>query len=223
MKKHVIIVAGGSGKRMGTDIPKQFLPLNGKAILMHTIDLFYKYYPSINIILVLPKNQIDYWKSLCTGQNFNRKHKIVEGGETRFYSVKNGLLQINDGLVAIHDGVRPFVSIDVISRLFNKAAESANAVPVISINESVRIVDDKTNTAFDRQRIKLVQTPQVFKTEEIKKAYAQDYKPDFTDDATVYESSGEKVCLVEGNKENIKITTSFDLLFAKALFNAKKA
>ncbi len=219
MKKNVIIVAGGSGMRMGADIPKQFLLLKGKAILMHTIDLFYKYDPAINIVLVLPKSQIDYWKNLCASQNYNIKHRIVEGGETRFYSVKNGLNHVEEGFVAIHDGVRPMLSIDLIDKLFNTAIEKGNAIPAVGINESLRIFDENSNKTIDRQSIKIVQTPQVFRVDEIKMSYTQAYKSEFTDDASVLESMDYEINLVEGDKKNIKITTSFDLLLVEALIN----
>lgn len=217
MKKSVIIVAGGIGKRMRADIPKQFLLLNRKPILMHAIDCFYNFKNDIAVILVLPSNQIDYWKTLCSGHNFKTIHEIVEGGETRFHSVKNALAFVNDGIVAIHDGVRPFASKQMITRLFEGGISKSNAIPVIEITESLRIEDEESNYPLNRSKIKIVQTPQVFRTELIKKAYSQKYNSNFTDDATVLESIGEKINLIEGDKENIKITTSYDLSLAKEL------
>ncbi len=217
MKKSVVIVAGGVGKRMKADIPKQFLLLNRKPILMHAIECFYNFKNDIDVILVLPSDQIDYWKTLCSGHNFKIIHNIVEGGETRFHSVKNALAFVNDGIVAIHDGVRPFVSKQMINRLFESSVTKNNAIPVIKISESLRFEDEDSNYPLNRSKVIIVQTPQVFSAELIKKAYSQKYNSNFTDDATVLESIGEKINLVKGEKENIKITTSYDLSLAKEL------
>lgn len=218
MKKYLIIAAGGTGVRMNTDIIKQFIILVYKPILMFTIDTFYKYDNSINIILALPENHIQLWKVLCIKHKFLIKHEIVVGGETRFHSIKNALEFVdNDSLVAIHDAVRPFVSIDTINNCFNKAESDGNAIPVIDVVESIRFADEKSNKPIDRTKIKIVQTPQVFHSNIIKKAYKKSKSSDFTDDASVLEALGHKINLVEGNKENIKITTPIDLLYGEVL------
>lgn len=218
MEKYVVIVAGGSGKRMGADIPKQFLEIAGRPVLMHTIERFKTYCEDIDIITVLPENQLLYWVELKEKHSFSVPHTLVKGGSNRFYSVKNGLKFVSEnGLVAIHDGVRPFVSIETIKRCFDTAARLGNAIPVISPTESLRQLNDSGSHAINRLMIKQVQTPQVFNAKVLKSAYKQDYVADFTDDATVVERSGEKINLVEGNRENIKITNPEDLLFSAAL------
>jgi 2-C-methyl-D-erythritol 4-phosphate cytidylyltransferase len=218
LKKYIIIVAGGIGRRMNGNIPKQFLLLKGKPVLFYTIEIFYKYSSDIPIILVLPQDQIIRWKELCFQYQLNIPHQIVEGGITRFHSVKNGLSEIKETcLVGIHDGARPLVSLQTISHTFEMAERKGNAVPVISVNESLRIVNEKGNQSINRETIKIIQTPQCFHSELIKKAYDQEYKESFTDDATVLETMGEKINLVEGNIENIKITNPIDLLFAENL------
>jgi 2-C-methyl-D-erythritol 4-phosphate cytidylyltransferase len=220
LKKHLIIVAGGSGTRMNNKIPKQFLLIARKPILFHTIQAFYNYSHTLNIILVLPFSQIDRWKKLCKKYHFNIPHHIVEGGYTRFDSVRNGLNSIHEaGLIAVHDGVRPLVSTKTISNIFNAAEKHGTAIPVIDVNESLRIVSDKTNESVIRSNYKIVQTPQCFKSDILKKAYHQIFNETFTDDASVVEKSGEKIFLVEGNIENIKITTTLDLLIAETLIN----
>ena len=218
MKLYVIIVAGGSGKRMGAEIPKQFLELAGRPVLMHTIERFKSFNDAIEIITVLPENQLRHWLDLQKKYSFNVLQTLVKGGSTRFLSVKNGLKFVNvPGLVAIHDGVRPFVSNDTIKRCFETAEKLGNAVPAISPTESLRILTDQGSTPINRQNVKQIQTPQVFNSELIKKAYLQEYRPEFTDDATVLEMMGEKINLIEGNRENIKITNPEDLLISTAL------
>lgn len=219
MKYYAVIVAGGSGKRMGSEIPKQFLPLHGKPVLMHTIERFAKYRPDMIIVLVLPAHQIDRWHDLCKEHNFTIEHKIVHGGRTRFYSVKNGLNQIqDDGVVAIHDGVRPLVSRQTINRTYIEAAAYGSAIPVTDSTQSVRIIDDGgISHAVNRSSIVLVQTPQVFKTSLILSAYEQPYNEMFTDDASVVEAAGAHVHLTHGNIENVKITTKDDMLYAEAV------
>ncbi len=210
--KTVIIVAGGTGKRMQADIPKQFSELKSKPILMHTIEVFVNYDRHINIIVVLPENQMKVWKQMCKEHNFNIVHQTVAGGVTRFDSVKNGLeLAPDEGLVAVHDGVRPLVNVQTIRRCFEKAERTGAAIPVVDIVESIRKVDGNDNEAVNRNLYKAVQTPQVFDVQILKAAYRQDYVPTFTDDASVVEAFGHKISIVEGNKENIKITTPFDL------------
>lgn len=220
MQKSVIIVAGGSGKRMGTETPKQFLLLKSKPILMHTIACFYAFDSAIEILLVLPKEHISVWQQLCVEHNFNIKHQITEGGSERFYSVKNGLEKINNnGIVAIHDGVRPLVSKETIARCFKKADEIGAAIPVMPVVESLRKVDGESSKSVNRSEYVSVQTPQCFNIELIKSAYQQDFSNTFTDDASVVEKFGHQVSLVNGNIENIKITSPQDLILAEYLLN----
>jgi len=218
MQKYVIIVAGGKGLRMGGEIPKQFIPVGGKPVLMHTINAFYKYDPNIHIILVLPKEQQEYWRNLCDEYNFSIIHHIASGGDTRFHSVKSGLQLVGEeGIVGIHDGVRPFVSEQVIADCYTQAVEKEAVIPVIDVVETVREIEKDISKTVDRNNYKLVQTPQVFTVSLLKDAYRQDYVNTFTDDASVVEATGKKVFLVKGNRENIKITTPFDLKVAKVL------
>jgi 2-C-methyl-D-erythritol 4-phosphate cytidylyltransferase len=218
MKKFALIVAGGSGSRMKLSMPKQFIELCGKPILMHTIEAFYRFDHSLNFILMLPAQQFDYWKQLCKKYDFTILHQVVAGGETRFHSVKNGLSAIpEEGMVAIHDGVRPLVSHETIARCFDTAARYGNAIPCFPVYETVRQIDGDTNAMIDRSLLRLVQTPQVFSCSLIKKAFEQPFDPDFTDDASVLERTGAKIQLVEGNRENIKITDSLDLVIVEAI------
>lgn len=219
--RYVIIVAGGKGLRMGADIPKQFLKLKGKPILMHTLERFKNTIPSIKIILALPKNQKDYWEGLCVEYNFSIPYQLVNGGETRFHSVKNALALVNENsVVAIHDGVRPLVSKSTILNCFNEAEALGNAIPTVDVVESIREVSSagSSNNAVSRDNYKLVQTPQCFTSALILKAYNQAYNPFFTDDASVVEGLGESINLIAGNRENIKITTPEDLVIGEALF-----
>jgi len=221
MQLYALIVAGGSGKRMQAETPKQFIELAGKPVLMRTIERFKAFDNSIEIITVLPENQIEYWTSIQIKYSFSIKHTIAKGGATRFHSVKNGLNFVSEhGLVAIHDGVRPFVSNDTIKRCFETAEKLGNAIPVVTISESLRMVKDEGNSPIDRQMIRAMQTPQTFNASIIKKAYQQEYRHEFTDDATVLEALGEKINLVEGNRENIKITNPEDLLISNALLTS---
>lgn len=214
----VIIVAGGKGLRMGADLPKQFLPIGGKPVLMHTLEAFHKADAAMRLILVLPKSQQDYWKSLCEEYAFSIPHQVTDGGETRFHSVKNGLALVDEeGLVGVHDGVRPFASIEVIRRCYAEAARYKAVVPVIDVVETVRMVQGDDSRTVDRNLYKLGQTPQVFDVTLLKQAYHQSYIPGFTDDASVVEAYGEKIHLTEGNRENIKITTPFDLKIAETI------
>ena len=218
MKKYIIIVAGGKGLRMGGDIPKQFLPVCGKPVLMRTLEAFHVYDASIHLILVLPVSQQAYWKQLCEEYQFNLAHEIADGGETRFHSVKNGLALIKeDGLVGVHDGVRPFVSQEVIARCYDEALSLKAVIPVIGVVETVRHLTEGGSETVPRDQYKLVQTPQVFDVALLRRAYEQTYTDMFTDDASVVEALGEKVYLVEGNRENIKLTTPFDLKLAELL------
>jgi len=216
--KIAIIVAGGKGLRMQADIPKQFIELCGKPVLMYTLEAFHRYNTSIQLIVVLPATQIDFWKFLCKKHYFELNHKIVSGGQTRYQSVKNGLKVINESaMIAVHDGVRPFVSIQTIARCFEDADKYGSAIPVMDLEESIRQVDESGSLSIDRTSYKLVQTPQVFNSEILKKAYEQSFSPLFTDDASVVEALGTKIHLVEGNRENIKITTGFDIVLAETI------
>ena len=211
----VIIVAGGKGLRMGADIPKQFLPIDGKPILMHTIERFHTYDPTMQIVVVLPAAQIDYWRTLCRQHAFTTPYDIAEGGETRFHSVGNGLQLVTPDrrLIGVHDGVRPHVSADVIARCYQTAAHSGAAIPVVDVFETLRHVHpDSSSTTVPRSDYRLVQTPQVFDAQLLRRAYGQPFSPQFTDDASVVEALGHTITLVEGNRENIKITTPNDLM-----------
>lgn len=213
-----IIVAGGVGLRMGHDLPKQFLPIGGRPILMHTIECFHSFDVTMKIILVLPSTQFAYWNALCRKHKFEIAHQLVAGGNTRYQSVKNGLMHIGDkGVVSIHDGVRPFVSEETIQRCFHAARESGSAIPVMEVVESIRKVEGQRSETRPRNFYRTVQTPQVFKVSLIKNAYESPYSPDFTDDASVVEAAGYDITLVEGNRENIKITSPFDLVVADAM------
>lgn len=224
MQKYVIIMAGGLGLRMGGDIPKQFLLLDGKPIIIHALERFRELDSNIEPIVVLPESQIDEWRKLCTKYNFTTTHSVTSGGAERFYSVKNGLkLTSADSLIAIHDGVRPLVSDSTISRCFETAEKEGNAIPVIATSESVREITSATESRpLDRNSIKLVQTPQVFRSELLYQAYDCGFSPHFTDDATVVERLGVKINLVEGNRENIKITTAEDMLIAETFIKTFK-
>lgn len=218
MKHTALIVAGGKGLRMGSELPKQFLPIGGKPVLMHTLEAFHRFDSAIDLILVLPEEQQGYWKQLCEKHRFTIRHLIANGGETRFHSVKNGLALVSGGgLVGVHDGVRPFVSQEVIRRCYDRAATEKAVIPVVDVVETVRQVTESGSRTVNRDDYKLVQTPQVFDADLLRRAYAQDFKPFFTDDASVVEAMGVPVDLVEGNRENIKITTPFDLKIATAL------
>lgn len=223
MKRYAIIVAGGSGQRFGTELPKQFMPLKGLPILMHTLNLFHNFDSNIELIVSLPPGFIDMWPLLCTEHKFKIVHIIVEGGETRFHSVKNSLGAINgvDGLVAVHDGVRPLVSEDTLLRCFETARRTGNAVPSVPLYDSIRELNEGVSIPVNREAYVLVQTPQVFSLKLLKEAYKQPYNVNFTDDAHVVEKAGSKIILVEGNRENIKITNQSDLIIAEALMNGK--
>lgn len=219
---YIVIVAGGKGLRMGGDIPKQFLPLKGKPVLMRTLERFREYSPSLQIILVLPKAQQDYWRTLCQQHDFYVDYKIADGGETRFHSVQNGLNMIPsdaEGVVGVHDGVRPLVSVEVISRCYEAARTAKAVIPVMPVVETLRYIEGegKGHNVL-RSDYRLVQTPQTFDIQLLKDANKQPYSEAFTDDASVVEAMGQKVTMVEGNRENIKITTPFDMRIAEILF-----
>lgn len=203
---------------MKSIVPKQFLELAGKPMLMHTINAFIKYDSEMTIIVVLPKSQFQFWEEQCVAHKYNFPHLIAPGGETRFDSVKAGLSLVDeDGLVAVHDGVRPFVSLPLIDKVFNIAEKSGNAVPCVVPKESVRILKNTENKSIERDSVRLIQTPQCFHADLLKKAYDMPYDSGFTDDANVVSAMGGKINLVEGSYENIKITTALDLQMAEFL------
>lgn len=221
MKNAVVIVAGGSGRRMDSEIPKQFIEIAGKPVLMHTINKFYDFDSRIYVVLVLPFDHIETWNRLCSEYRLTIAHEIVPGGEERYFSVKNGLGKIDDNyLVAIHDGVRPLVSDKIIETTFRAAGTFGGSAPVVLPSESIRKKEVGASVSVDRNQFVLVQTPQVFKSDLIKKAYEIPYHKKFTDDATVFEAAGNTIHLVDGNTENIKITRQADLIFAEAILKA---
>jgi 2-C-methyl-D-erythritol 4-phosphate cytidylyltransferase len=221
-KEYAIIVAGGKGTRIKSKTPKQFLELCGKPILLHTIEAFLRYSKNIQIILVLPSDDFGIWQSIVTKFSFNQPIILQQGGDSRFQSVKNGLDKIEgDGLVAIHDGVRPLVSEDIIGASFRLASVHRSAVAAVRLKESIRITDQDNTKALDRSRFRLIQTPQTFDVSLIRNAYSIKEDPTLTDDASVAERAGHTISLFEGSYENIKITTSEDLLFAEALLKEK--
>ena len=223
MTRQAIIVAGGRGTRMNNEVPKQFLPLCGKPIVMHTLETFYNFDSHIELILVLPEHLMVYWQNLCVEHQFDIPHDIVAGGQERFYSVKNGLAFAKpNALIAIHDGVRPFVSHSTLERCFEQAELQGNAIPAMPLVDSIREVKEHENQIVDRTKLRAIQTPQVFQSQIITKAFEQPFSPTFTDDASVVEAYGEKIHLVEGNVENIKLTTPFDLLIGEALLQQLK-
>ncbi|KAA6308218.1 hypothetical protein EZS27_040103, partial [termite gut metagenome] len=220
MSKYALIVAGGKGLRMGSKLPKQFLPIGKKVVLMYTIEAFYTYDPDINIVLVLPEEQRSLWEQLCNDSCFKIPHRVVTGGETRYQSVKKGLEWIEGaGLVGVHDGVRPLVSLEVIARCYQAAETKKAVIPVIEIAETIRRLHNEGSETVNRNDYKLVQTPQVFDIELLKHAYMQPFVSCFTDDASVVEAMGIPVYLTEGSRENIKITTPFDLKIAETFLS----
>jgi len=221
MIRYAVIVAGGSGTRMGSEIPKQFIEVNGLPVLMHTLNTFHQFDAAMQLIVVLPASQRKYWEDLCEQHEFTLAHKITNGGTTRFESVKNGLSLVSSpALIGIHDGVRPFVSPNTLERCYHHAKALGNAIPVLDAYESIRQLKNESSQALDRMAIKLVQTPQVFHSDILLPAYEQHYNPLFTDDASVVEAYGKTIHLVAGNRENIKLTTPFDLVLAEAFIKA---
>lgn len=235
IKKYVVIVAGGKGLRMGGDLPKQFIPVKDKPLLMHTLEAFHRWDASAEILLVLPEDHQSYWAMLCREIGCQVPHEIVNGGETRFHSVSNGLKRIaslqagkdsqrpgekgpESFYIAVHDGVRPFITPRLITACFDEAMRSGTAVPVVPVIDSLRETEGEDSHPVDRNRYFAVQTPQVFDGNLLLRAYAQPYSPLFTDDASVVEAAGGKIHLVNGERENIKITTRFDLWVAEVMF-----
>jgi 2-C-methyl-D-erythritol 4-phosphate cytidylyltransferase len=220
--KYAIIVAGGSGQRMGSKIPKQFLTMRGRPVLMHTIEAFYNFPEKIKLILVLPGDHINTWKGLCEQYQFKIPVTLQTGGPTRFQSVLKGLNLINGGgLVAIHDGVRPLVDRELIERSFQTAQKFNSAVASIPLKNSIREILTDGSRSVDRHHYRLVQTPQTFKLELIKQAYQNARHDSFTDDASVWETAGHPVTLIDGSEKNLKITTIQDLVVAEMLMNLK--
>lgn len=220
MEKSVIIVAGGVGKRMQSIVPKQFLHIGHEIILMRSLRIFHDFDPAIKRIVVLPGKEMPTWERLCREESFSIDHTLVKGGETRYHSVKNGLELVNQQeLVAVHDGVRPLVSPITLHRVFSKAQEKGNAIPVTEIPDSLRHVENDTSKAVPREHYKLVQTPQAFEAATLKRAYQQDYDPSLTDDASLVEKMGVPIYVVDGNVENIKITTQKDIELAGLLLH----
>ncbi len=227
--RYAIIVAGGKGLRMGTELPKQFLPIAGRPILMHTLEAFERAIPGIRLILVLPHDQQAFWQSLCQQHAFTLPHTIADGGATRFHSVLNGLHTIpldenyESAIVGVHDGVRPFVSSEVIRGCYEAAVEKGAVVPVIPVVETIRHLSGASSATVDRSQYRLVQTPQTFQLPLLLRAYQQPYRDAFTDDASVVEALGHPIALVEGNRENIKITTPADITFSEFYLSQIKA
>lgn len=220
----VVIVAGGKGLRAGKALPKQFLPLNGKPLLMHTLCAFHECDYRLRIITVLPEGFLSYWQQLCREHLFSVPHEMVVGGETRFHSVKNGLnLVADDAIVAIHDGARPFVSPELIARCFDTAFEyRCGVIPVVKEVNTVRQLTENGSRILNRESLRIVQTPQVFPADKLKAAYETDFMPKFTDDASVAEHAGNHIELVDGDPVNIKITTPLDFTLAECYSQSLK-
>jgi 2-C-methyl-D-erythritol 4-phosphate cytidylyltransferase len=213
VRKVAIIVAGGKGVRMNSNIPKQFILLNSTPVLMHTIS---KFSHLDEVILVVPKTQKEYWNSLCKTHNFNIPHTIVEGGKTRFHSVKNGLEKVNNNsIVAIHDGVRPLISTKLINSLITEPKNGIGVIPILPVKDSIRKVKGENSIHIDRSNLYKVQTPQCFLSSDMKEAYTQAFSDTFTDDASIFEANGGKINTLLGEEKNLKITTKEDLKIAE--------
>lgn len=222
MQKYVVIVAGGSGKRMGTEIPKQFLLLKGKPVLFYTIEAFLNAFTDIKIILVLPEEHLELGKEIVDGYFDAQQIQITQGGETRFHSVSNGLKLVEEeSIIFVHDGVRCLVSNELIHRCYNTTLETGSAIPVVDCKDSVRRITEEGNEPVDRNNLKLVQTPQTFHSKILLPAFAIDYKERFTDEANVVEAFGLKVTLVQGEDTNIKITNPIDLIIAENILEKR--
>lgn len=222
-QESVIIVAGGKGLRMGAELPKQFIPIGGKPVLMHTIQAFHNYDDKLAIILVLPQSHQTYWQELCEKYNFTIPHDITTGGDTRFHSVKNGLSLVEEGIVGVHDGARPFVSQSLIEECYQQAKTKKAVIPAIPSTDSLReLLDDGKSKIIDRSKIVLIQTPQVFEASLLKRAYEVEFHNTFTDDASVVEALGVDVSLVKGESNNIKITNPIDLKIGELILKEKR-
>lgn len=222
MQKSVIITAGGIGKRMGSDLPKQFLVLGGKPILVHTLELFFKYDPHIEIILTLPNEWRGYWETVIDKYYCRVPHIVVNGGEERYHSIQNALKRCSGSVIAVHDGVRPFVSFETLDRCFSALNHYEAVIPVLKLKESIRQTNENSTNAVDRSNYRLVHTPQCFRAEALHKAYEQSYHEKVTDDACLVEEIGYTIHLVESNEENIKLTTPFDFLIAETIIQRSK-
>lgn len=223
MKKYAVIVAGGKGLRMGSAVPKQFLPLNGHPILYHTIKAFADAYADMQLVLVLPQDQLSYAQMVLQSFPERIDITIVAGGETRYHSVQNGLKVVDENsIVFVHDGVRPLVTTDLIHRCYEQAVDKGSAIPAIPVADSMRILEDEDSRPIDREQMRIIQTPQTFKAEVILPAFAQEYQAAFTDEATVVEAYGDNVYLVQGERSNIKVTTPEDMIVAEALLKARE-
>ncbi|GAB4136600.1 MAG: 2-C-methyl-D-erythritol 4-phosphate cytidylyltransferase [Bacteroidia bacterium] len=223
MKHYAIIVAAGRGSRMQSPVPKQFLKLGGKPVLLHSLKAFINFDPNITLILVLPADQFAMWDKIKTEYHFQHPVLITAGGETRFDSVKNGLSMIEgqEGLVGIHDAVRPLVAVTTITAAYKSAEHYGSGVPAVPLNDSIRQIESSKNIAVDRSRFCLIQTPQCFRVDLLKQAYSCEYRYTFTDDASVVEANGGEIHLVDGNFDNFKLTTPTDLVIAEALVGRK--
>lgn len=221
-KNYAIIVAGGSGSRMHSSVPKQFLLLNGLPVLMHTINAFYNCMAQMHLIVVLPADSHEYWNELCAIHSFTVPHELVSGGETRFHSVKNGLGLINDddAIIAVHDAVRPLITCEIIDESYECAAKYGNAIVAIKSRDSVRQIKDNRSVSLLRDEIYLIQTPQTFQSAQLKEAYLQPYQANFTDDASVVEQTGVNINLISGSYQNIKITFPEDIAIAEFLLKS---
>jgi len=216
MKKIAIIVAGGTGQRMGSVVPKQFLEIEGKAILLHTIDQFTAAFSDIELVIVLPQGYIEEGQTLLAQNGYNKNVQFVAGGETRFQSVKNGLTKVtSDAIVFVHDAVRCLLTPALIQRCYQQAAEKGSAIPAVSATDTVRLIQGTGHILLDRENVMLIQTPQTFQAALLLEAFKQDYVPEFTDEANVVEANGKSVYLVDGEFENIKITRPLDLAIAE--------
>ena len=221
IKKYAVVVAGGRGMRMGAAVPKQFLPLLGKPLLCYAIQAFAATIKGIHIILVLPTDQLNSAKTVLKSYLGNIEVTTVAGGETRYESVQNGLKKVNDdGVVFVHDGVRPLLSPDLIQRCYHQAIDKGSAIPVVPVTESIRIIEGGVSRSINREQLRIIQTPQTFLTNIILPAFAQEYNPSFTDEANVVETFGKSVHLIDGAMENIKVTTPEDMLIAETLLKA---
>ncbi len=222
MKKYAVIVAGGKGVRMGSAVPKQFLPLNGQPILYHTIKAFADAYADIQLVLVLPQDQLSYAQMVLQSFPERIDITIVAGGETRYHSVQNGLKVVDrESIVFVHDGVRPLVTPQLIQRCYEMALERGSAIPSIPVTDSMRILEDDDSRPVDREQMRIIQTPQTFRGEVILPAFELEWQSSFTDEATVVEAYGDVVHLVEGERSNIKVTTPEDMIVAEALLKAR--
>lgn len=219
MKGAVIIVAGGIGSRMQSTLPKQFLELKGKPILLHTLEKFHSFNSDLQLIIVMHENYVDYWKDLCRTIGVSIPHEVISGGKERFFSVKNGLKQLHSDVdvVAVHDAVRPLVSMQTLHNCFEALKEHKAVVPVIPLIDSIREIHDTGSQSVDRTKYRLVQTPQCFDRQLLENSYQKEYSRNFTDDASVVENVDQPIFLVDGNVENVKITTNSDLLLCSAL------